>query len=55
MALAAINILALGISGFASIPVLENFFSPPLPEKISINIGVGAINSSAPLPSGLGM
>jgi hypothetical protein len=49
---AVINILALGVGGLLSAPALVNFFSPPLPDKITVNIGVGATNSSAPLPDG---
>ncbi|KUJ23952.1 uncharacterized protein LY89DRAFT_744511 [Mollisia scopiformis] len=43
----AVNILVLGLTGILSIPALTSMFSPPVPDKILINIGVGANNSQA--------
>lgn len=53
MAGVAFNIVILGFTGLLSLPALTNFFAVPTPEKITVNIGIGALNSSAPLPSGL--
>ena len=53
MAGVALNIVVLGFTGLLSLPALTNFFAVPTPEKITVNIGIGALNSSAPLPSGL--
>ncbi|RDL30377.1 Uncharacterized protein BP5553_10255 [Venustampulla echinocandica] len=49
---AAINIIVLGVSGLLSIPALTNFFAKPEPEKITVNIGIGATNSSVAVPGG---
>lgn len=45
---AAINIVVLGISGILSIPTLASFFAQPEPDKITVNIAVGATNSNIP-------
>lgn len=49
---AVINILALGVGGLLSAPALVDFFSSPLPDKIQVNIGAGATNSSEAVPGG---
>ncbi|KAK7996044.1 hypothetical protein PG991_015511 [Apiospora marii] len=49
---AVINILALGVGGLLSAPALVDFFSSPLPDKIQVNIGAGATNSSEAVPDG---
>lgn len=49
---AVINILALGVGGLLSAPALVDFFSSPLPDKIQVNIGAGATNSSEAVPEG---
>jgi len=51
-AAAVINDLALGVGGLLSAPALADSFSRPLPDKITINIGAGATNRSAPVPDG---
>jgi len=48
MAGAIINIAVLGFTGLLSIPTLSSLFSPAQPDKIIIEIGVGATSSEFP-------
>ncbi|KAH7311847.1 hypothetical protein BKA65DRAFT_484451 [Rhexocercosporidium sp. MPI-PUGE-AT-0058] len=48
MAGTAISIVVLGLTGIASLPALTDMFAAPVPEKIIVNICVGATNSIAP-------